>query len=225
MDTSPTLPEHDAPPDGTEPRGRGWQRQMSRAGFLGLFAGGGAFAWGGPRLFNLLTGGWRINTVENPRPEFDPQAYRLVIDGLVTRPSVLTYDELRALPAVRQISDFHCVEGWGVPDVQWDGVRLQTLIAMAGPQADAEYITFHSLGGIYRDSLTIRQAELPDVLIAYDMDGAQLPAKHGAPLRLVMPRMYGYKGSKWLTRIEFRDAQDIGYWEERGWRVDAWING
>lgn len=214
----------DGPPaKAAEPPGRGWQRRMSRAGFLGWVAAGGVAAWGGLRLFDLLTGGWRINTVEHPRPEFDPAAYRLVIDGLVSRPLVLTYAELRALPAVRQVSDFHCVEGWGVPDVGWDGVRLQTLIDLVAPTGDAGFVTFHSLGGVYRDSLTLRQAMLPDAMIAYDMDGAPLIPRHGAPLRLVMPRMFGYKGPKWLTRIEFRDARDIGYWEERGWEIDAWI--
>jgi DMSO/TMAO reductase YedYZ molybdopterin-dependent catalytic subunit len=134
-----------------------------------------------------------------------------------------TYDELRSLPPVHQVSDFKCVEGWGVDDVRWDGVRLQSLIDMARPASTAGFVTFHSLGEIYRDSLTIEQALLPDAMIAYDMDGAPLSPDHGLPLRLVMPRMFGYKGPKWLTRIEFRDRRDIGYWQTRGWKVDAWI--
>ena len=69
----------------------------------------------------------------------------------------------------------------------------------------------------------MQQAALPDVLLAYDMERAPLAREHGAPLRLVMPRMYGYKGPKWVTRIEFRDRQDVGYWEHRGWRMDAWV--
>ena len=196
---------------------------VSRGRFLALVAGGAFVTWGGLRVVGSLVGGWRINTVENPPPLFDPASYRLTIDGLVEQPLVLTYDELLALPAVRQVSDFHCVEGWGVDDVQWDGVRLQTIIERARPTADAGFVTFHSLGEIYRDSLTLEQARLPDALIAYRMDGAELPPDHGPPARLIMPRMYGYKGSKWLTRIEFRDRRDIGYWEQRGWRVDAWI--
>jgi DMSO/TMAO reductase YedYZ molybdopterin-dependent catalytic subunit len=175
------------------------------------------------RVFGAAVGGWRYNTVEKPVPPFDPAAYRLVIDGLVERPLSLSYEELRALPAVRQVSDFHCVEGWGVDGVLWDGVRLQTIFDMVRPTQTAEFVTFHSLGGIYRDSLTLHQAGLPDALVAYDMDGAPLSPDHGLPLRVVMPRMFGYKGAKWLTRIEFRDGRDIGYWEERGWRLDAWI--
>lgn len=207
----------------TGPRSEGGS-VVSRARFLGLLAGGGLLAVGGRRLWNLTLGGWRINTVERPTPPFDAGEYRLTIDGLVKRPLTLTYQQLRALPAVRQVSDFHCVEGWGVPDVQWDGVRLQTVIELVRPTADAGFVTFHSAGGVYRDSLSLEQAMLPDVMIAYDMDGAPLSADHGLPLRLTMPRMFGYKGSKWVHRIEFRDRQDRGYWEQRGWAVDAWIN-
>ncbi len=195
---------------------------ISRARFLAFAAGGAALAFLGTRAFSAV-GAWRYNTVERPVPLFDFRAYRLTIDGLVEHPITLTYDELRALPAVRQVSDFHCVEGWGVDDVQWDGVRLQTIIDMVRPDHRAGFITFHSLGGIYRDSLSLEQARLPDAMIAYDMDGTALEPDHGLPLRVVMPRMFGYKGAKWLTRIEFRDQQDIGYWEQRGWKVDAWI--
>ena len=154
---------------------------VSRGRFLALVAGGAFVTWGGLRVVGSLVGGWRINTVENPPPLFDPASYRLTIDGLVEQPLVLTYDELLALPAVRQVSDFHCVEGWGVDDVQWDGVRLQTIIERARPTADAGFVTFHSLGEIYRDSLTLEQARLPDALIAYRMDGAELPPDHGPP--------------------------------------------
>lgn len=198
-------------------------KAVSRGRFLGLIAGGALLGYGGARVWGRAVKNWRYNTVEKPVPAFDAAEYRLVIDGMVERPLTLTYEELRALPAVRQVSDFHCVEGWGVDDVQWDGVRLQTLIDLARPAATAKYVTFHSLGATYRDSLSMQQARLPDVLVAYDMDGERLRVDHGLPLRLVMPRMFGYKGPKWLTRIEFRDEQDTGYWEARGWRIDAWI--
>lgn len=214
---------HDTAP---VPRRRGTTRRsgLSRARFLGLLAGGAGAGWLGLQAWGGLVSGWRINTVENPTPAFDPQSFRLTIDGLVERPLTLSYDELRALPAVRQISDFHCVEGWGVDDVRWDGVRMQSIAELVRPTEDAKFVTFHSLAGVYRDSLSLQQSMLPDVLLAYDLDGLPLTPAHGLPLRLVMPRMFGYKGSKWLTRVEYRSAQDIGYWEQRGWRVDAWLN-
>ena len=209
---------------GEEPSSGLGRKVLSRARFVALLAGGAGAVVVGKQLFGAYAGGWRLNTVEKPTPAFDPASYRLTIDGLVERPLTLDYQQLRALPAVRQVSDFHCVEGWGVPDVQWDGVRMQTVIDLVKPTSEAGFVTFHSLGDVYRDSLTMHQSRLPDVLIAYDADGEPLSQDHGLPLRLVMPRMFGYKGPKWVTRIEFRDSRDIGYWEERGWRIDAWIN-
>ncbi|MFN8585487.1 MAG: molybdopterin-dependent oxidoreductase [Dehalococcoidia bacterium] len=199
-------------------------KAVTRARFLTLIGGGALLGYGGARVWGRAIKGWRYNTVEKPVPNFDREEYRLVVDGMVERPLTLTYSELRALPAIRQVSDFHCVEGWGVDNVQWDGVRLQTIIDLVRPTSTAKYVTFHSLGDLYRDSLSMQQARLPDALVAYDMDGEPLRVNHGLPLRLVMPRMFGYKGPKWLTRIEFVDDQDTGYWEARGWRMDAFIN-
>lgn len=196
---------------------------IGRARVLGLLAGGGLMFAGGRRLWDVTTESWRYNTIEFPVPSFEPAEYRLVVDGLVRTPFALTYEELRALPSAGQTSDFHCVEGWGVNDVRWHGVRLETIIARAQPLEGASYVTFHSLGGEYRDSLSVQQATLPEVMLAYSMDDRPLTRDHGAPLRLVMPRMYGYKGPKWVTRIEFRDEQDVGYWEYRGWRTHAWL--
>jgi DMSO/TMAO reductase YedYZ molybdopterin-dependent catalytic subunit len=60
-------------------------------------------------------------------------------------------------------------------------------------------------------------------MLAYEMDGKPLSRPHGAPLRLVMPKMYGYKSVKWVSRIELRHAPQAGYWEQHGYDADAWI--
>jgi DMSO/TMAO reductase YedYZ molybdopterin-dependent catalytic subunit len=168
-------------------------------------------------------GDFRINTVEAKTPSFDPNSYRFVVDGLVENPISLTYSELTALPSVRQVSDFHCVEGWGVKDVRWEGVRTQTILDLVRPKPEAAFITFHALDGVYTDSLSMGQASLPDALLAYRMYEQPLPPEHGYPLRFVMPKMYGYKGVKYLYRLEFVSTQSIGYWEDRGWQMNAWI--
>jgi len=182
-------------------------------------------AIGGLIAYRLLGGfgGFRINTVEPRPPAFDPATYRFVVDGLVEHPLSLTYDELLALPSVSQVSDFHCVEGWGVQNVRWQGVRLQTILDKVNPKAEAGFITFHSLDGHYTDSLSLGQASLPDALMAYHMYEQPLSADHGFPLRVIMPKMYGYKGAKYLYRLEFVAGQAVGYWEQRGWQVDGWI--
>jgi DMSO/TMAO reductase YedYZ molybdopterin-dependent catalytic subunit len=199
-------------------------RLVSRARFLALVGVGGVLGYGGMRIGGRTVKGWRYNTVESQIPSFDRSTYTLKVDGLIENPFTVTYEELRALPAVNQVSDFRCVEGWGVDDVRWEGVRFQTLAELVAPRKDATFVTFYSEGDLYTDSLTINQAMLPDVLLAYSMFEKPLEKKHGYPLRLVMPRMYGYKGPKWLKRVEFTANRETGYWERRGWKVDAWIS-
>ena len=76
----------------------------------------------------------------------------------------------------------------------------------------------------YDDTLTLSQASAPDALLALEMDGAPLTEPHGFPVRVVMPRMYGYKNVKWVTRIEVQTTLDhVGYWEQRGYDEDAWV--
>lgn len=169
-------------------------------------------------------GGWRIYTVSSPMPTFDPATWRLSIDGLVRRPMQLKYDELQALPRAEQVSDFRCVTGWSVKDVRWTGVRFADLLRAAGPLPSATALRFVSAERPYVDTLTLKQAMVEDAMLAYDMDGDGLSRPHGAPARLVMPRMYGYKGVKWVQRIELVNTVELGYWEQRGYSKDPWID-
>jgi DMSO/TMAO reductase YedYZ molybdopterin-dependent catalytic subunit len=208
--------------------------RMGRGLFLATVLGGLSSLTWGKRLWDNVSaatsslplfpsGGWRIYTVSGSIPGFDPTTWRLEVGGLVERPLSLGYADLRALPHARQVSDFHCVTGWSVAGVHWGGVRLQDLFAEARPLPGAHALRFVSDEVPYDDYLTMRQALLPDVMLAYDMDHAPLRREHGAPLRLVIPRMYGYKGVKWLTRIELVPKAEPGYWEQRGYDRDAWV--
>src|SRR5205823_11458415 len=100
-----------------------------------------------------------------------------------------------------QVSDFHCVTGWTVRHVHWGGVRFRDLLAQARPLDGARVLSFVSAERPYVDTLTIEQAELPDAMLAYEMDGKPLRREHGAPVRVVIPDMYGYKNVKWVERI------------------------
>jgi DMSO/TMAO reductase YedYZ molybdopterin-dependent catalytic subunit len=209
--------------------------------FLGVLAGGlTSFAWApaASRILSPLTsaasqlvgnvfpvGGWRIYTISGSMPVFDPKTWSLTVDGLVERKVEVTYEELRRLPAAHQVSTFHCVTGWTVHNVRWRGVRLQHVLDLAGPLRSARALRFVSSEQPYEDSLTIEQARLPDVMLALDLDGSPLSRPHGAPLRLVIPEMYGYKGVKWLERIEVVAEQPTGYWENLGYDQNAWVGG
>lgn len=169
------------------------------------------------------TGGWRIYTVSGSMPTFDPATWRLAIGGRVERPLSLRYDELLALPKTEQVTTFHCVTGWTVEGVRWGGVRLGEVLRPARPSSNANALEFVSAERPYVDSLTKAQAGLHDVLLAYEMDGQPLRREHGAPLRLVIPEMYGYKNVKWLARINLVPEVRAGYWEQRGYDRDAWV--
>jgi len=171
----------------------------------------------------IIPSGWRIYTVAASMPRFDPATWRLRIDGLVDRPQTIDYEQLRALPAAEQISTFHCVTGWTVSNVHWRGVRFADLLAAAAPRPNAGVLTFTSAERPYVDTLTLDQAHLPDVMLAYEMDGQPLPRPHGAPVRVVIPDMYGYKNVKWVERITVGARAQPGYWEQRGYDTDAWV--
>ena len=215
------------------------QRPYGRRAFLALVAGGlSALAWGEPAWRALTSNvfrpvlepaglapsqGWRIYTIGSTMPSFDRSTWRLSIEGLVEQPLELGYDELLALPRADQVSDFHCVTGWSVENVRWGGVRLDDLLAEARPLPSARALAFVSAEKPYVDGLTLEQALLPEVLLAYEMDGEPLTRPHGAPTRLVIPQMYGYKNVKWVERIVVLDREVDGYWEERGYDRNAWV--
>jgi DMSO/TMAO reductase YedYZ molybdopterin-dependent catalytic subunit len=175
-------------------------------------------------VFPLLPSkGWRIYSVADHMPDVDRSTWRLSIRGLVTRPSEISFRDLAALPRAEQISTFHCVTGWTVKNVHWAGVRIADVLAFARPTSHAHALRFVSVEYPYADYLTLEQAALPDVMLAYEMDGKPLAREHGAPLRLVIPEMYGYKGVKWLQEIELVAQPGSGYWEYLGYDRDAWV--
>ena len=222
-------------------RYNGWMndRAIGRAAFLGLVGVGVAGLFLGRDATRVIgsvvpatvrgivpTSGWRIYTIAARMPSIRPAAYRLQIAGAVERPTTLSLADLRGLPRAEQVSDFHCVTGWSVYDVTWGGVRFRDLLAQAGPLPGAKALRFVSDEVPYDDTLTLEQALLGDVMLAFDMDGKPLSRPHGAPARVVMPRMYGYKSVKWVTRIEVLEADSrLGYWEQRGYDKDAWVDG
>jgi DMSO/TMAO reductase YedYZ molybdopterin-dependent catalytic subunit len=215
------------------------ERRYGRGAFLLLLGGGiSSLAWAtkvsgfvspltsafSQLLGNIFpVGGWRIYTISGSMPIFDPKMWRLEVSGLVAKPRSFTYDELLALPQVHQTSDFHCVTGWTVRNVHWSGVRFSELLDHVQPLPEAKAIRFTSLEQPYNDSLTLGQFNLPDVMLALQMDGKPLSRPHGLPARVVIPEMYGYKGVKWLTKIEFLAHQPTGYWEGLGYDQNAWV--
>jgi DMSO/TMAO reductase YedYZ molybdopterin-dependent catalytic subunit len=131
------------------------------------------------------------------------------------------------LPQIESTQDFYCVEGWGVPDVEWKGVRVRTLLERADIDPQATHLIFHSGDAAhYTDSLTLEEAMRPDTLLAQGLDGEPLIPGMGSPVRLIIPGKYAYKCVKWVERVEavaLGPEGYLGYWEERGYSQDASI--
>jgi DMSO/TMAO reductase YedYZ molybdopterin-dependent catalytic subunit len=122
-----------------------------------------------------------------------------------------------ALPRTDQVKDFHCVEGWSVDDVPWNGVVLSDILQRSRPTKKATHVNIRTVGGRYNDSLPLPVAMEPSTMLAYGVAGSTLPLDHGFPLRVVVPRLFGYKNAKYLERLELADKPLIGYWVAAGY--------
>ncbi|AKL67051.1 oxidoreductase [Streptomyces sp. Mg1] len=168
-------------------------------------------------------GGFRYYSVASSVPRRPEGDYRLTVDGLVERPATYGLDALRALPQTRVVRDVQCVTGWRVPATAFSGVRLSLLLDAAGVRPGARAIRFTCFDGAYSESLTLPQARRDDVLVCLRMRDEPVSHAHGGPVRLYVAPMYFYKSAKWISGITVTSEVRPGYWEERGYDVDAWV--
>lgn len=135
--------------------------------------------------------------------------WRLDVDGLVARPSSFTLEDLKRFPSRSQITHQACEEGWSFI-AEWTGVPLSSVLNAVGVHPRAKYVVFFPFDEFW-DSLDMPDAWHSQTLLAYGMNGEDLPAGHGAPLRLKIPRQLGYKNVKYLSRITVTDTlKNIG---------------
>ena len=163
---------------------------------------------------------WEIRWIGGT-PRADIAAWHLTLDGMVQAARELTMADLRTLPVTTLHLRMKCVECWSGP-AEWTGVAGRDLLALVEPIPAAGYVTLHALDG-YTSTLSLDELGADRVLFVYGMDGQDLPAQHGAPLRLIAPSKYGYKCVKAISRLEFGPQQTPGYWEVRGYDNDGTI--
>lgn len=160
-------------------------------------------------------------------PEIERADWRLEVAGLVAKPLTLTFEDLLALPQVEMESDFHCVTSWSLMDSVWGGVRFRDLAEHVVPLLEAAYLLFTGYDVApgtdiaYTTNLPLGRALDPDVMLVHTWDGAPLPTEHGGPCRMITPRLYAWKGAKWIRRIEFLSEEQLGFWELRGYSNTA----
>ncbi|MCY9667817.1 molybdopterin-dependent oxidoreductase [Paenibacillus alginolyticus] len=211
----------------------------SRRDVVILFCGGmasillgGLFRWYQPISTHFLAGlsdikrrgYFRIYSVRNDPPAFDKTTWRLLVTGLIENPLEWTWDDLMKLPKHTFTHDFHCVTGWSVLGVEWEGISFQELVNSLEPRQEGIYVKMHSADKIYTETYLLSQLMEQNVILAYKIDGKELIGNQGAPLRLFHPAMHGYKSIKWLDHIEFTIERGLGYWEEKeGYDINGYI--
>jgi len=155
------------------------------------------------------------------QPDISKDNWQLIIDGAVENPQILNWADFMALPQTNDTSDFHCVTTWSKLNINWQGVRLIDLAALVAVKDDATHILCYGYDD-YTTNVSLEEALKPDVLLAHTVEGQPLPAEHGGPVRMITPQLYAWKGSKWISRIEFLTKNKPGFWEERGYSNTAW---
>jgi sulfite oxidase len=179
-------------------------------------------------------------------PRVDPAAWRLTVDGLVEEPLALALDELRALPAVRLAATLECAGNrrtelmalrpipgelpWreeAISNALWTGAALSGILARARPLPAARHVAFTGLDEVERHgerfgfggSIPLAKAQAAETLLAYEMNGAPLPALHGAPVRALVPGYIGARSVKWLSRITLEEEPSSNYFQARAYRL------
>lgn len=162
------------------------------------------------------------HVTEPPYPLMKLSDYTLQVNGKVAHPMTLKWADIQKLIRKSETVDFHCVTGWSVPHVTWSGFTIADLVALVAPHPSVKFVNFYSFDGAYTETLKLSEALDPSVLLATHISHQPLPIIQGFPVRLVVPKMYGYKSIKWVNRVAFSDAPIPGFWEERGYPVEAY---
>ena len=153
-------------------------------------------------------------------PEVSCERWTLRVHGSVENEISLDWAALLAMPQIEDVSDFHCVTRWTQLDMNWEGVRVRDVLALARPLASARFVVLHSYDG-YTTNLSLDALLDDDVIVAHRVLGAPLSCAHGGPVRLVVPKRYAWKSAKWLKAIELLDENRPGFWELRGYHDEA----
>lgn len=145
----------------------------------------------------------------------DLSTWDLRIFGHVEQPFTLSWDELRALPAVEVTQDIHCVTKWTILDTVWRGVPVRDLFDRAGLLPGAAHVVEHAEHG-YTTNVPLADI-VESGLVAYELGGQPLEPDHGFPARVVIPHLYFWKSAKWLRGLEVTVEDRPGFWEVNGY--------
>jgi DMSO/TMAO reductase YedYZ molybdopterin-dependent catalytic subunit len=130
--------------------------------------------------------------------------WKLGIDGMVAKPGLFSMAELKGYPSRSHITHLACEEGWSYI-AEWTGVPLSHVLDAVGILPQAKYVVYFSMESDWWDSIDMADALHPQTLVAYGLNGGELPVGNGGPLRMRVPRQLGYKSVKYITRLTVTD--------------------
>lgn len=152
--------------------------------------------------------------------------YVLAIDGMVRNPLLLSLEDLKAYPKSEKFATLTCISnpvgGDLIDTTLFEGARLKDVLEEAGLEPGVLDIKFTCVDG-YSESLPVESALDDETLLCYAMGNKSLSRSHGSPIRLYTPNRYGMKNPKWIIKIEAIDSDYSGFWEQRGWSEEAWV--
>lgn len=156
--------------------------------------------------------------------QINTSTYQLKITGLIRTQQNYTYDEIiTTFQHYKKVVILNCVEGWSVK-ILWEGILVKDLIRPAEPTPSANTIIFKAYDG-YTTSFPLNYTIENNILLAYKINNATLPAERGFPFQLIAESKWGYKWIKWVTEIELSDDPNYkGYWESRGYSNSGDLN-
>jgi DMSO/TMAO reductase YedYZ molybdopterin-dependent catalytic subunit len=156
-------------------------------------------------------------------PRVNVDLWHLEVNGLVQNPVTYRFQDLKGFDQVEQETTLMCIsnglDAGLISNAVWKGITLHDLIDPAGPMADARRVRLFGVDN-YTDTIPLEKALDPTTILAWAMNGVDLPDRHGYPLRAIVPGYFGEKHVKWLTRIELTGDDAKGFYEKQGWGPD-----
>jgi len=159
------------------------------------------------------------------QPELPMEFWKITLSGLLEGPQAFNWEQFMAFPQTEDVSDFHCVTSWSKLNNHWQGVKFSDLAGHCGVQPEARFVYIKAYDG-YSTNLPLEEAMKDDVLLVHTWEGKPLPKEHGGPVRMITPQLYAWKGAKWIGEIIFREYDELGFWEQRGYSntAEPWLN-
>lgn len=155
-------------------------------------------------------------------PQVSTDEWEFRVWGLV-KPMTFSWSDFMALPQHEFTADFHCVTRWSKLDVKWMGIKVTDFMKLVEVDPKAVYVMEHCYGG-YTTNIAMTDFLREENFFAVKLFGEDLPAKHGGPMRIIVPHLYAWKSAKWINGLEFLESEELGFWERNGYhkRGEPW---